>query len=99
MEKKDFRKALHIVTLLCMAAVIAFVIYGWKSGIFTDRAMMEELIRRGGIWAGYIYYYTDGTGCYSGHSGRNYVCGRSRDFWAVVRTFLQLYRNCSGVTD
>ena len=29
----------------------AFVIYGVKSGIFTDRAMMEELVRKGGIWA------------------------------------------------
>lgn len=50
MEKRGFRKAINLITILCTAAVISFVIYGWRSGIFTDRAMMEELVRRGGIW-------------------------------------------------
>lgn len=50
MEKKGFRRAVNIVTILCTAAMISFVIYGLKSGIFTDRAMMEELVSRGGIW-------------------------------------------------
>lgn len=50
MEKKGFRRAVNIVTILCTAAIISFVIYGLKSGIFTDRAMMEELVSRGGIW-------------------------------------------------
>lgn len=50
MEKKGFRRAINIVTILCTAAMISFVIYGLKSGIFTDRAMMEELVSRGGIW-------------------------------------------------
>ena len=50
MEKKGFRRAVNVVTILCTAAMISFVIYGLKSGIFTDRAMMEELVSRGGIW-------------------------------------------------
>ena len=50
MEKKGFRRAVNVVTILCTAAMISFVIYGLKSGIFTDRAIMEELVSRGGIW-------------------------------------------------
>lgn len=48
--EKEFKRAINIVTVICMAAVTAFVIYGWKSGLFSDRRMMEELIRKGGIW-------------------------------------------------
>ena len=51
MQKEGMKKAINILTVLCTAATIAFVIYGIKSGIFTDRAMMEELVRKGGIWA------------------------------------------------
>lgn len=51
MKKEDFRKIMNIITMLCTAAVVAFVIYGWKSGIFTDREMLETMIRKGGIWA------------------------------------------------
>lgn len=51
MQKEGMKKAINILTVLCTAAMAAFVIYGVKSGIFTDRAMMEELVRKGGIWA------------------------------------------------
>lgn len=50
MEKKGFRRAVNVVTILCTAAMISFVIYGLKSGIFTNRTMMEEMVSRGGIW-------------------------------------------------
>lgn len=50
MQKEGMKKAINILTVLCTAAMAAFVIYGVKSGIFTDRAMMEELVRKGGIW-------------------------------------------------
>ena len=45
MQKEGMKKAINILTVLCTAAMAAFVIYGVKSGIFTDRAMMEELVR------------------------------------------------------
>ena len=51
MQKEGMKRAINILTILCTTAIAAFVIYGVKSGIFTDRVMMEELIRKGGIWA------------------------------------------------
>lgn len=51
MERSGMKKVINVITVLCTAAIITFVIYGLKGGIFTDRAMMEELIRKGGIWA------------------------------------------------
>ena len=51
MQKEGMKRAINILTILCTTAIVAFVIYGVKSGIFIDRAMMEELIRKGGIWA------------------------------------------------
>ncbi len=51
MQKEGMKRAINILTILCTTAIATFVIYGVKSGVFTDRAMMEELIRKGGIWA------------------------------------------------
>lgn len=51
MGKNGIKKAINIITILCTAATVTFVIYGWKSGIFTDRVMLEAMIRKGGIWA------------------------------------------------
>lgn len=51
MQKEGMKRAINILTIICTTAIATFVIYGVKSGIFTDRAMMEELIREGGIWA------------------------------------------------
>lgn len=51
MEKEGIKKVIHIITILCTAAIAAFVIYGWKSGIFANREMLETMIRKGGIWA------------------------------------------------
>ncbi len=43
MEKKGFRRAVNVVTILCTAAMISFVIYGLKSGIFTKRRKMTAM--------------------------------------------------------
>lgn len=51
MQKEGMKRAINILTIICTTAIATFVIYGVKSGVFTDRAMMEELIREGGIWA------------------------------------------------
>ena len=54
MQKEGMKKAINILTVLCTAAMAAFVIYGVKSGIFTDRVMMEELVRKGG-WYRWLF--------------------------------------------
>ena len=77
------------MTVLCTAAMAAFVIYGVKSGIFTDRAMMEELVRKGGIWAPVTFILIQMvTGGCSDYSGRNHMCSRCCHIWTMVWTAL-----------
>lgn len=38
-----------------MAAAVAFVIYGVKSGLFTDRGQMELFVNQAGIWGPVLF--------------------------------------------
>ena len=84
MQKEGMKKAINILTVLCTAAMIAFVIYGIKSGIFTDRAMMEELVRKGGIWAPVTFILIQMVQVV----GRCHMCSRCRHIWTMVWTAL-----------
>lgn len=55
MNKKTTKWILNITTMICMTAIVIFVIYGMREGLFTDRTKMEAIIGKGGIWAPLLF--------------------------------------------
>lgn len=55
MSKQATQKIIHITTILCLAAVIAFAVYGMQSGIFKDRTAMESFVTQSGIWGPVLF--------------------------------------------
>ncbi len=54
-NQKKTKTVVNILTIVCMAVIIGFCIYGWKTGIFSDRNQMETIIRATGIWGPGIF--------------------------------------------
>ena len=76
MSRKSVRYTIHFLTAVSITVMGLFVIYGMQNGLFTDRAKMELLIERGGIFLTVIFYlYSDGTSCHSDHSRRDFLRG------------------------
>lgn len=49
------KKAIHVMTGICMAAVLVFVIYGCRVGLFADRQMMEQMVAKSGVWGPLLF--------------------------------------------
>ena len=71
------QKIIHYITWCSMGALLAFTIYGMKSGILTDRSQMEALVSKCGIY-----------GRDSHHSRRRNLCGRGGAVWSLGGTSL-----------
>ena len=52
-QKKQ--KMINLVTWGSMAVLLAFTIYGIKTGIFTDRSQMEALVGKSGIYGPLVF--------------------------------------------
>ena len=49
------QKIIHYITWCSMGALLAFTIYGMKSGILTDRSQMEALVSKSGIYGPLLF--------------------------------------------
>lgn len=57
MEKRSVKRIVNATTVICMAAAVVFVIYGMKSGLFTDRSQMEQFVKQSGIWGPVLFVF------------------------------------------
>ena len=49
------QKIIHYITWCSMGALLAFTIYGMKSGILTDRSQLEALVSKSGIYGPLLF--------------------------------------------
>lgn len=55
MDKTTAKRWINVVTVISMAAMAVFVIYGMKSGLFSDRSQMESFVNRSGLWGPVLF--------------------------------------------
>lgn len=55
MEQKTAKWMINIATALCVLGLIVMCIYGIRSGLFTNRAAMEQFVKISGIWGPVIF--------------------------------------------
>lgn len=55
MDKTTAKRWINVVTVISMAAMVVFVIYGMKSGLFSDRSQMESFVNRSGLWGPVLF--------------------------------------------
>lgn len=55
MNKRTVKILINGMTVICMAVVAVFVIYGMKSGLFTDQSQMEQFVKQSGMWGPILF--------------------------------------------
>lgn len=53
--QKNAKRILHIITALGVIAMTAFVVYGFRAGLFQDKKAMETFVQQGGIWGPVLF--------------------------------------------
>lgn len=53
--QKNAKRILHIITALGVIAMTAFVVYGFRAGLFQDKKAMEAFVQQGGIWGPVLF--------------------------------------------
>lgn len=48
--KTKTKRILNIITAISLISIIAFVLYGMRTGILTDRERLEILVGKSGVW-------------------------------------------------
>lgn len=54
-NQKNAKRILHIITALGVIAMTAFVVYGFRTGLFQDKKAMEAFVQQGGIWGPVLF--------------------------------------------
>ena len=53
--KTKTKRILNIITAISLISIIAFVLYGMRTGILTDRERLEILVGKSGVWGPILF--------------------------------------------
>ncbi len=51
MRKERFHKLIQVIAIVLTIAMLGLILYGWRIGVFSDRAVLEAVLRKAGVWA------------------------------------------------